>query len=340
MNLFLELLATFAISFVLTWYIRIIAIRKSILDIPNERSSHTIPTPKGGGLAVAISWFIGISWLFYAGEITIYIYLALLSGLPLVIIGFLDDIFDIPPGIRSIVQVFSAITALWFVKGIDSVHFGLLVLNLSLVINILAVIFIVWYINLFNFLDGIDGYIGLETIFVGLASILLFHNIAGLFLAVAVFGFLLWNWPRAKIFMGDVGSTLIGFTFAILTIQSEKIQPASLVSWLILTSVFWFDATFTLYRRIKNREKLSQAHRNHAYQRIVRAGWSHQKTDLTALGLNIIGFGLAYLCIKFPLYSLLFLFINIILLFYVNSLIDKRLPFPYKTLHTSSSQKM
>ena len=129
--------------------------------------------------------------------------------------------------------------------------------------------------------------------------------------------------------MGDVGSTLLGFTVAVLAIYHQNNLSLSIPVWLILTSVFWFDATITLFRRIMNKEKLSQAHRKHAYQRIVQAGFSHQKTTLCALALNFVGFGLAWLANKYEIYNLVFLGIDVLVLCIVLWGIDRKKPFEY-----------
>lgn len=113
-------------------------------------------------------------------------------------------------------------------------------------------------------------------------------------LVAAVLGFLVWNWHRAKIFMGDVGSTLLGYNVAIFTIYYANQEPTNLWIWIILFGLFWFDATLTLYRRYKNGEKLSQAHRKHAYQRLTQSGWAHDKVVLFSILVNVVLFGLVY----------------------------------------------
>lgn len=314
-------------SFELAGFVRMIAIRRSIIDIPNDRSSHSIPTPRGGGLAVAIAWFAGLIYLFYNGKVEQNLFYALLCGIPLTLIGFIDDIFSIKPTYRFLIQFICAGMALFFLSGLQKIHIGPLDLQLPYVLTTLAFIAIVWSINLFNFLDGIDGYIGTEVVFIGLAAYLLTGDILGILLSASVLGFLYWNWPRAKIFMGDVGSTLLGFTVAVLAIYHQNNLSLSIPVWLILTSVFWFDATVTLFRRIFNKEKLSLAHRKHAYQRIVQWEFSHQKTTLWALVLNIMGFGLAWLAMKIPHFDYLFLLADILLLFVILRWIDARKPF-------------
>jgi Fuc2NAc and GlcNAc transferase len=317
-------------SFAITWIVRIIAIRKSILDIPNDRSSHTIPTPRGGGLAVAISWFAGITWFFISGKLESSLFFGLLCGIPLTLVGFADDIFNLKPGVRFLVQFICAAGALFSLKGLQFIQVGMWNLECGMLFFPIAFIAIVWAINLFNFLDGIDGYIGTELVFIGVASFLLAGQSVGILLAASVLGFLFWNWPKAKIFMGDVGSTLLGFTVAILAIYHQNSHLLNLPVWLILTSVFWYDATLTLWRRFRNKEQLSQAHRKHAYQRLVQSGWSHQKTTLGALSINVVAFGLAYLAHRYSTLDWLFLVVNITLLSIAMRYIDHRMPFEKK----------
>jgi Fuc2NAc and GlcNAc transferase len=330
-NIFLYCLA-FAFSFVLTFLVRKWAIHKSIIDHPNERSSHSVPTPRGGGIAIAVSWFLGLSYFFYTNQIESQLYYALMAGIPLTIIGFMDDLISLKPGIRFLIQFICAGLGLYFLSGLQQVDFGFATYSIAWIFTPLALIAIVWLINLFNFLDGIDGYISTEVIFIGITMLILFNDSIGLLIAIAVLGFLFWNWQKAKIFMGDVSSTLLGYNVAVFAIYYQNQNKASIVVWLILTSVFWFDATITLLRRIKNKENLGLAHRKHAFQRIVQAGFSHQKTVLWSLGLNIIGIAFVVLAIQLPKYSLLFLVIDILMLVFVLRYIDKKKPFEYSSL--------
>jgi UDP-N-acetylmuramyl pentapeptide phosphotransferase/UDP-N-acetylglucosamine-1-phosphate transferase len=319
----------FILSFFFTAIFRKLALKKSIIDVPNDRSSHSIPTPRGGGIAIVIAWFFGIVVLRCYNQIDRNLFLAFLTGLPLTITGFFDDIKNLKPWIKFIVQLFCAASALYFIGGLGSINLGIVILSHKWVFSVIAFVGIVWAINLFNFLDGIDGYISTEIIFIGAVMFVLFSDQLGLVIAVSVLGFLYWNWDKARIFMGDVSSTLLGFNVAIFAIYYQNHNKASIVIWFILTSVFWFDATVTLIRRWMNKEKINLAHRKHAFQRIVQAGFSHKKTVLWALLINIFGFGLICLSIKFEHFSLFFLVIDIILLSIVLKYIDKRKPFEY-----------
>ncbi|MES2838616.1 MAG: glycosyltransferase family 4 protein [Bacteroidota bacterium] len=317
----------FISSFLITYLVRQFAIKKSIMDIPNERSSHTIATPRGGGLAIAITWFSGITFLFFTNDIDSNLYYALISGILISIISFIDDIYNLKSTPRIFVQAICAGLALYFVGGLQKLDLGFYVIENVYLLSAIAFIGIIWFINLFNFIDGIDGYTASETIFIAIALFLLTGQSLSLILAFSALGFLIWNWQKAKIFMGDIGSTLLGFTIIVIAIHYQNTNEISLINSLILTSVFWFDATYTLFKRFLNKEKLSQPHRKHFYQRIVQSGFSHQKTVLYAMFINVILFLLIYLTSKNSNIILFSLFINLLLLFIVSKLIDKRKPF-------------
>lgn len=319
--------ALFLISFITTWLVKRIAIKKAILDIPNERSSHSVPTPRGGGIAIVISIYIGLIWLFIQNLISQNLFYALLCGIILVIIGILDDIYNLSPKIRFIAQILSTSLALYFLGGLQSFNLGFTSIQAPLVLSIISVIGIVWFINLYNFIDGIDGYASAEAIFIGGAMYFITKSEIALILISTTLGFLPWNWQKAKIFMGDVGSTTLGFFLAILAIYFQNNNEFSLINWMILTSVFWFDATFTLFRRWKNKEKLSEAHKKHAYQRIVQAGFSHQKTVIYAIITNLILFSIILINIKSPKFLIPAFIIDLIFLFLITKSIDKKKPF-------------
>lgn len=282
------------ISFLVTYFIKNYMIKKSLVASVNERSSHTVPTPHGGGIAIAITWFIGLFYLFFIGQIENNLFYALLFGAVISIVSFFDDIYELSPKLRLIIQAVVAIGGLYFLGGFETLTFGIFDIQNSIFTNIFAFLMIIWFINLYNFLDGINGYAGSEGVFLSLAGFILFGGNHFLVLAVAVLGFLYWNWNKAKIFMGDVGSTLLGYNVAIFTIYYANQEPTNFWIWIILFSVYWFDATLTLIRRKLNKERLSQAHKKHAYQRLTQAGWSHYKVTNYSIGLNILLFAIVY----------------------------------------------
>ncbi|WP_152018638.1 MraY family glycosyltransferase [Aliarcobacter butzleri] len=282
------------ISFFLTYFIKNYMIKKSFVASVNERSSHTVPTPHGGGIAIAITWFIGLFYLYFIGQIENNLFYALLFGAVISIVSFFDDIYELSPKLRLIIQAIVAIGGLYFLGGFETLTFGIFDIQNSIFTNIFAFFMIIWFINLYNFLDGINGYAGSEALFLAVAGFILFGGNHFLVLAVAVLGFLYWNWNKAKIFMGDVGSTLLGYNVAILTIYYANQEPNNFWIWIILFGVYWFDATLTLIRRKLNKERLSQAHKKHAYQRLTQAGWSHYKVTNYSIGLNILLFAIVY----------------------------------------------
>ena len=314
-------------SFSLTYLVKVIAKKRLLIDIPNERSSHVTPTPRGGGLAIAVSWFAGISYINFTGNMDVNLYYALLSGILISGISFLDDIYTLKSLPRMIIHAISTLIALYFIGGLKLIDFGFFTIENTIILTILAFIGIIWFINLFNFIDGIDGHSSSGTLFIALALFFFVKDTVLLILAAAVLGFLPWNWQKAKIFMGDIGSTLLGFTMAVLLIYYNNHEQFSIINGLIITAVFWFDATFTLIKRFLNKENIGQAHRKHAYQRIVQFGFSHQKTVLIVALLNLILFGLVYLSIHLGINNLVVLAIAILLLFSVYKLVDSKKPF-------------
>ena len=149
---------------------------------------------------------------------------------------------------------------------------------------------------------------------------MLFGDSLFLVLAVSVLGFLLWNWHRAKIFMGDVGSTLLGYNIAIFTIYYSNQEGSNFWIWIILFGLFWFDSTLTLLRRYLNKEKLSQAHKKHAYQRLTQSGWSHSKVVVFSIVLNLFLFLIVY----FITNALFAFLISLIVLYSSMKYVDNR----------------
>lgn len=327
MSIFLLTGLLLILSFVLTYLIRHYALRLKIMDMPNERSSHSVPTPRGGGLAIVLTWYIGISILFYLKYLDSHLYLALLSGLLLAGVSIIDDLINLKPFIRLSVHIMTAVLAFTFLKGINPVAISFFMISSPVLLYTLVIIGIVWFINLFNFLDGIDGYASLETIVIAIAIYLFTRNNVCLILIASTLGFLYWNWPKAKIFMGDIGSTQLGFILIVLGIYFHNIGELSIINWIMLSSLFWFDATLTLFRRWRNKEKITVAHKKHAYQRAVQAGLSHQQAVLISLVINLVIIGLVLITRVFEFLIIPIFIINMLFLYSITKLIDKRKPF-------------
>jgi Fuc2NAc and GlcNAc transferase len=323
--MYIEYFLFFIVSLGLTYLVRKLAIKKNIMDNPNERSSHSIPTPRGGGLAIVIVWFFGLIYLFFNNIIEDHLFYSLLSGMLLAVVSFLDDIFDLKPSIRLLTQAITAGAALFFLGGFQQNIFDNQIV--FIIINVVVFIGLIWFINLYNFLDGIDGYASQEAILVAIGMFIITGDLIFGLLISSVAGFLIWNWPKAKIFMGDVGSTQLGFAIAILGIYVNNTQELNIFNWLILTSVFWFDASFTLFQRWKGKEKISQAHRKHAYQRLVRGGFSHQKVTILAIFMNIILLSIVILDTIFIEQSIVLLGVVIISNLFIYHRINRFFPF-------------
>jgi Fuc2NAc and GlcNAc transferase len=282
-----------------------------LVDRPNSRSSHSTPTPRGGGLSMVVVTTCGAVILFAVGKLPLPLTGALvLGGLGVAAVGFWDDAHSAPIGIRMAVHFGAAVLAVYFLGSISAIRAGSVVVELGAAGPVLTVLAIVWILNLFNFMDGIDGIAASEAAFVLLAfaSLELFVTQSSpaevalaLIAGAASLGFLKWNWPPASIFMGDVGSGYLGYVIAVLAIASFQTSAVNVYAWLILGGVFLVDATLTLCRRMLRREQVSQAHRTHAYQWLARRWGSHSSVTIAVIAINLIWLlPCAALAVKFP----------------------------------------
>jgi len=286
---------TFLLSAGLTRLMLNYAPQFGLLDAPNHRSSHTLPTPKGGGLAVAISFYVALFFLYTLNDIPADLFaLLLLGSLAIALLGLQDDRKHIPSMLRFLIQIVVAIGSLWAIHGLAHIDLGFVTWHGYLLGFSVALYGIVWMINLYNFMDGIDGLAASEALSVAANALVLLYFFAPmtsftpilLVLMGAVGGFLIFNWSPAKIFMGDIGSSFLGYLFALIAILSIKTGVLSLTQWLILLSGFWFDATFTLIRRMAQREKWWQAHCTHAFQTMAKKLGAHRPVVLRTLLIN------------------------------------------------------
>ena len=280
----------------ITGLMKIYAKRSNLLDVPNQRSSHQVATPRGGGLSIVVVFLGAVIWLYAQGGLPTGVFSSLLVGGALVAgIGFADDHRHVPAKWRFLVQIVAATFALVILGGLPDIQLGNNLLDLGYAGDAMAIVFTVWLVNLYNFMDGIDGIAGIEALcIVGSALIVwpvgnggLNANLLVVF-AAAVLGFLVWNWPPAKIFMGDVGSGFIGFVLAMFAIISSSMGLLPIWTWLILAGVFVVDATITLITRVINGEEWYSAHNNHAYQKASRRLKSHKPVTLSVLMINIL----------------------------------------------------
>jgi Fuc2NAc and GlcNAc transferase len=293
--LFAVLAGSLAGSWVLTWQIRRFALANAILDMPNTRSSHAIPTPRGGGVAIVLLVMGGMVLALAMGALDLRIAAALLGGGGMVaLVGWLDDRGGVPVALRALTHFVAAGWAVYWLGGLPSLTVGAGRAGLGPAGAVLAVLGIVWATNLYNFMDGIDGIAGAQALCAGAFGGLLLALGGGVGMAAVAFlaaaasaGFLVWNWAPAKIFMGDVGSGFLGFTFGALAVASENRGRVPLLLWVLLLGVFVVDATLTLVRRTLAGEVPYAAHRDHAYQRAVRSGMSHGRVSLWVVTLNL-----------------------------------------------------
>ncbi|MGY8958072.1 MAG: MraY family glycosyltransferase [Alphaproteobacteria bacterium] len=281
--------------------------RRAIMDLPNDRSSHTTPTPRGGGAAVTL--VILLVWAWRAVETGDSWSPAILAAaLGLAVVSWVDDLRSLSPLTRLAAQVLAV--AIGVAALLDGAFFfqGLLPGWLDVLV---AAIGWIWFVNLFNFMDGIDGISGVEAFSVGCGAALvafLAPDIAppapffGLTIAAAALGFLMWNWHPAKVFLGDVGSIPIGFLlgWVLLGLAAAGLWAAAI----ILPLYYLADATITLTRRVLRGEKPWRAHREHFYQRAVQNGRSHARVSAMILVANFALIALAVAAISWPWMSL------------------------------------
>jgi UDP-N-acetylmuramyl pentapeptide phosphotransferase/UDP-N-acetylglucosamine-1-phosphate transferase len=318
------------LSFILTWLIKLYAVRNNMEVVPNDRSLHDMPTPKGGGIAIILTWYTGISILFFSGIIERDLFLALLSGILLAIVSLIDDIRGLRPGIRLIVQFLTAILAFYFLKGLRPLIIPEISFNYNYVVYPIAIVGMVWFINLFNFMDGVDGFASLEAIIICSVIFVFTWSLASILLIACITGFLYWNWPKASIFMGDVGSTQLGFILVVFGIYYHNAFEFSILNWIMLTSPFWFDATITLFRRWRNGEKLSEAHRKHVYQRMVQAGSSHERVNVYLLYINMFINLLIILYRESKILQIPLFVLSLIFFYLIAKYVDRKVPFGKK----------
>lgn len=297
MYMFLFLLLAGVMSWVLTGLLRRYSLARNLIDIPNERSSHVAPTPRGGGVAIVLTFLIALLVL---GLFSVYsnaLFWALAGAGSLVaLIGFLDDHGHIPSRWRLLSHFAGAGWALFWLGGLPSLPVFGVMLDLGWLGHLLASVYLVWLLNLYNFMDGIDGIASIEAVTVCLGGVVLYMLSSVedsvwaapiLILAAAVVGFLFWNFPKAKIFMGDAGSGFVGMVLGVLSIQAAWLEPNLFWGWVILLGAFIVDATVTLVRRVAGGEKFDEAHRSHAYQYASRKYKSHVLVSLVFGLINL-----------------------------------------------------
>ncbi len=287
-------LACFISAFFLTYGVRYFARQKQIMDTPNHRSLHKIPTPRGGGLAFVLVFYAALFILWLVHAVSFLTFMAFLGGILVALVGYLDDLIGLKSKWRFLAHILASVWGIAWLHGVLFLTLGSSYFYAPVLLTLGAVWLSTWLINLYNFMDGIDGLAGMEAVFLaGAAGVFLFFTGAQesalicMILAASVLGFLIWNWSPASIFMGDIGSGFLGYIFAILIWLTNKQHTLPVAAWLILLGVFLGDATCTLIYRMIQKKRWQEAHREHAYQRLTLSGYSHQKVVLGVLGFNI-----------------------------------------------------
>lgn len=296
-----------------TWVMRAYALRRDLLDHPNARSSHRAPTPRGGGVAIVAGFCLAATaWVLVSNDAdAIRLWIAIVPPTLLVAgIGFVDDHRPLSARLRLLVHFVAATWLVCLLGGLPTIPWPGGDLPLGLAGAVFAVVATVWCLNLYNFMDGIDGIAASEAVFVATAAALLGGTGSPAFVpliavAAAAAGFLTFNWPPARIFMGDAGSGFLGLALAGLLLAQHAAGTLPIGAALILLGAFLADATVTLLVRLRRGERLHEGHRSHAYQRATRRFGGHRPVTVTVLAIDLLWLlPLAWLATRFPGWSL------------------------------------
>ena len=318
-------LIAFLVSFLGIYLLKKNALQLNLVAIPNERSLHNKVTPRGGGVIIAII-FLSFNLVFYiSSQMKTAEFLALFGGgLIMSVTGFLDDILELKASIRFLIQFLTAGWGLYWVGGISSIAFfeGLSG-SLCMTINAVAVVVLVWFINAFNFMDGIDGLATSGATFFSLSvgSYFLWQDVEPygsllIILAACSLAFLCFNWPPAKMFLGDAGSTFFGYLFGVMLIITVKNSNLSIWTWLIVLAYFITDTTTTTFLRLCLVKGWYHPHRSHAYQNLARILDSHKFVTSLITGINVFYIlPLAYLSTQYQQYGWLAFLASVIPIF-------------------------
>lgn len=292
-----DVAVTFAASAILVGVVRAYALKKNIVDLPNPRSSHVAPTPRAGGIAIVTSFVASLVALcFYRIVDARTAAILILAGCAIAGIGFLDDRQQLTAKSRFAVHLAAAAFVVALLGGIPEAELARWGLGKFWIGSAFSVLVLAWGTNLFNFMDGIDGIAASEAVFMSMALACLSWLDGGDFgitvamfcLAAAASGCLVWNWPPARIFMGDVGSGFLGFMVTALAIVACQRGGIPIEVLPILGGVFLVDATVTLLRRLVRGDRWLEAHRMHAYQHLARRWQKHRPVTLLVIAINLL----------------------------------------------------
>lgn len=285
------ILLSFVGSFV---YLRI-ASKHGPYAIPNYRSLHRKVTPKGGGIIVAISALSGFAALYGREGLSVkYVMVLFFGGILVALAGFADDRFDIPARYRLAVQLAAALWICFWFRGLPPLDLGVARVNLGMVGHVILIVSLLWFYNLYNFIDGIDGMASSATIFTSLTMGFVMlsqkqHTLALILwlLAAANIGFIVFNWPPAKMFLGDSGTSFVSYIFSAVLLVSLWNNAVSIWVWLIVFGCYLADTTTTTVTRALTVSQWYLPHRSHAYQNLARIWNNHLKVLLVVLSIDI-----------------------------------------------------
>jgi len=294
------LIGSFLAALLLIEILLHVAGRFGLVAEPNERSFHEVPKPAIGGIAIVVPAMV------YLGATVGNEQAAptglLLGGAALATIGLLDDLRELSAGLRFAVQLMAVAVLLWFMTP-----------DMSVPVLLAIGFLLLWQVNLFNFMDGIDGIAGVQTLVFCVGVHFLGAGLMGwtgqlLWVVTgATLGFLAYNWPPAKIFMGDVGSLFLGLLIGGLAIEMARAQTIPIAASVILLTGFWFDASYTLCVRMLTGQRVTQAHRSHLYQKLA-GQVGHLKTTAMFFGYGLVWLlPLAWLAMLFRTWALVWI---------------------------------
>lgn len=289
------LLLAFGSSLVGNFYYPRFALRLRIHAVPNYRSLHPKTIPRGAGIVIATANLVAVAVGFWLGVVNYsYVMIFFVGGLAVAVVGIVDDRFELSALFRLTVQIAAAVWILYWFGGMPPLDVGSAPVDLGWVGNIVAALAIVWFFNLFNFMDGIDGMATSGTLYVTAvaAFILVFNDNYSLGLLSALLfsaaaGFAYFNWPPAKVFLGDSGSSFFSYTIAALIFGSLWSGGMTLWTWLILLGYFVVDTTVTLLIRLVTIKRWYRPHRSHAYQNLARLWQDHLKVVWLVLLIDL-----------------------------------------------------
>ncbi len=280
------------LTLILLPVVRQYSLDRGLVDLPGLRRSHDRPIPRGGGLAIVSATVLGVAAGPWQEPLLLVFILGFVASS---LLGWIDDHDSLPVGWRLTVQASIAIAALAWLGPVESISLAAHSFQAAMVWSMLAVIALIWLMNLFNFMDGADGLAASQTLISALLFAFVFWTRAepvaawlALMLAGSSAAFLAWNWPPARLFLGDSGSLPLGWGMGILALAGTLSGAIAVLHAFIIVSPFVVDATLTLVRRVAVGERWYTAHRSHAYQCLIRTGWSHREVLRLWWGINLL----------------------------------------------------